>query len=167
MSRKAIAQKFTLLVSLPLFLVAGSFAGRGVPRKPEPPVTPRQSTCATVTDEQIRQAIFKIIRADRDFNTVQKRKKLSFDVTVTNKMVSLDGSVDKAETFTKVLRLIRAATIQDPNGLPVKLFDCYAGINVLKFFSTAQGHCGEHEIDCKGKCISDTKPCEDFGTSGM
>lgn len=163
MSRKSIAVKFTLMFSLTSFFVAGSVAGRGVTPKPGQDQPPQQFTCETVTDDQIKQAIFKTIRDDSRFNTPSEREKLNFDVTVTNKMVNLSGSVNKPETAAIVLNLIRAAIIENPGGLPVLLNKCYTGINVLKFFSSTRGGCGQNEQDCKGRCISANASCDDFG----
>jgi hypothetical protein len=148
MSRKSIANKFTLLLSLTLFFTAASIAGVGVTPKPSPATNPQTPDCSAATDKQIETEIGSALR--KAFRPTPRNKAdLRFAFHSKDRVVLLRGGTTGSLLYFQVLDIIRNI----PSGR------CLNGINVLNFKPTRPGGCGRGQKECNGGCISELEEC--------
>lgn len=139
MSRRTILMRLTLIVSLALLFLAGSFAAPNA----TPPPAKKGDNCSNAKDKDITKKVVQSLRAN--FNE-EERLFLNFNITTTNRVVKLKGGVPGQKMFDRVIKA-------------VKQVPCVKDIDQKDFSSTRQQSCDPPDKPCNGGCIGQDETC--------
>jgi osmotically-inducible protein OsmY len=135
MSRGTIATRLTLIVSLVLLFLAGSFAAPHATLQPAP--AQGRDNCSNAKDKNINKKVVQSLRAS--FNE-EERLFLNFNITTTNGVVKLKGGVPGQRMFDRVIEA-------------VKKVPCVKEIDRRDFSNTRPQSCDPPDQPCNGGCI--------------
>lgn len=152
MLKNSIALKITLLCSFILVFAINSVGGRGLSHAQTPTVD-----CSTITDQQIFDEIKKALQAAFKKPSARAIIFKDLNITVTNKVVKLQGAIGKPGDYIKILNTIKSI---DP-----KFRKCIKAIDVNKYEQGNPGHCDPvTETTCpNGRCVDKGDSCTEIG----